>query len=128
MLDKKKFGSVPVGRQGTEPEGVRKKLERSGSTASKTERQARSSQPSPEWQQVGAAGRGLLGKLEAQRERMRLIEQLIAWHHDLSQRVAHAQHHFMTRDCSQDHRDLLLEFEHFKLALALAKKGRRHDP
>ena len=27
MLDTKKFGSVPVGRQGTEPEGTRNKLE-----------------------------------------------------------------------------------------------------
>jgi hypothetical protein len=39
MLDKK-FGAVPAGRQGTAP-GIREKLERSRSTASKTERQAR---------------------------------------------------------------------------------------
>ena len=40
MLNKK-FGAAPVG-QGTALEGIREKLERSGSTASKTERQASS--------------------------------------------------------------------------------------
>ena len=39
---KKRFGAAPGERQGTAPEGIREKLERSGSTASQTERQASS--------------------------------------------------------------------------------------
>jgi hypothetical protein len=118
-----KLGPIDCGATG--PEGVEKSWNAPVLPSPKQNGKRGRRNPHTNGQQVGAAARGLLDKLEAQRERMRLIEQLIAWHHDLSQRVAHAQHHFMTRDCSQDHRDLLLEFEHFKLALALAKKGRR---
>ena len=54
MLDTKKFGSVHVGRQGTEPEGTRNKLERGSCKPSKVERQA---QLSPEQQDFSPIGR-----------------------------------------------------------------------
>jgi len=114
MLDTKNFGSTPVGRQGAEPEGVRKKLERSSSKPSKTERQA---QLSPEQQQ-------LLGEWEAAKDPCEVNRQLTDWIIDFTARRKRAEIAFVYHDCSVDHRYLQAEWERFKLYIRLARERR----
>ena len=114
MLDTKKFGSVPVGRQGTEPEGTRNKLERSSSKPSKTERQA---QLSPEQQK-------LLANWQAAKDRCEINRQLTDWIIDFTARRKRAEVAFLYHDCSVDHRDLQAEWERFKLCIRLARERR----
>ena len=113
MRDTKKIGSVPVGRQGTEPEGTRN-VERSSSKPSKTERQA---QLSPEQQK-------LLANWQAAKERCEVNRQLTDWIIDFTARRKRAEVAFLYHDCSVDHRDLQAEWERFKLCIRLARERR----
>ena len=105
MRDAKTFGSVPAGRQGTEPEGTRNKLERRSSKPSKTERQA---QLSPEQQK-------LLANWQAAKDRCEVNRQLTDWIIDFTARRKRAEVAFLYHDCSVDHRALQAEWERFKL-------------
>ena len=112
MLNKR-FGAAPGGK-GTAPEGIREKLERSGSTASKTERQA---QLSPEQ-------RKLLADWQAAKDRCEINRQLTDWIIDFTARRKRAEIAFLYHDCSVDHRDHQAEWERFKLCIRLARERR----
>ena len=88
MLNKR-FGAAPGGK-GTAPEGIREKLERSGSTASKTEQQA---QLSPEQ-------RKLLADWQAAKDRCEINRQLTDWIIDFTARHKRAEIAFLYHDCS----------------------------
>ena len=114
MLNKR-FGAAPGGRQGTAPEGIREKLERSGSTASKTERQA----------QLYPEQRKLLADWQAAKERCEINQQLIDWIIDFTARRKRAEIAFLYHDCSVDHRGHQAEWERFKLCFRLARERRQ---
>jgi hypothetical protein len=113
MRDTKKFGSVPVGRQGTEPEGTRNKLDRGSSKPSKTERQA----------QLSPGQQKLLANWQEAKDRCEVNQQLTDWIIDFTARRKRAVA-FLYHDCSVDHRDLQAEWERFKLCIRLARERR----
>ena len=94
----KEFGSAPVGRQGTEPEGTRKSWN-AAVLSLQTERQA---QLSPEQQK-------LLADWQAAKDRCEINRQLTDWIIDFTARRKRAEIAFLYHDCSVDHRDLQTE-------------------
>ena len=69
------------------------------------------------WRPIGHTANGVVDRLARQRDRMRVMQQLMDWHIDLSQRIADRAFHFLSRDCSIKPDDLVLEMERLRLAI-----------
>jgi hypothetical protein len=109
------------------PVSEAKKKVHTVSTPFKNNRASDSPASSPDdWQHIGPVAVDVVAKLKAARERLRIDHQLMQWDLELSQRIEDRAQLFLTHNCdpSISFQDLEIEWQRFKLALALAKKGR----